>query len=136
MSRSGPTGQLGMKPQPRRSAADELFRSSQPTTQPGPHWPPQPAEQGQRSQQQGYGQAQGFNFPQPAEAEAAHAFAQHAPAQPAPFPSQGSGQQPPFNRYPQPGSEQEPSYGYAQGQHGAAPLPWGQQGDPRGYDLG
>ena len=125
MSRSGPTGQLGMKPQPRRTAADDLLRM-QPTTQPS-QWPPQ----------QGYGQqpVQGFHFPQP---DAAQGYGEHAPEQPLPFPPQSSGQQLPFNRYPpQPVADQDPNYGYAQqGQHGSAGPPWGQQPDPRGYDLG
>src|SRR5690349_7209216 len=110
MSRSGPNGQLGMKPQP------------QPITQPSPQWTPQ----------QGYGQqpVQGFHFPQP---DAAQGY-----AEPLPFPPQGSGQHMPFNRYPpQPVADQDPNYGYAQqGQHGSAEPPWGQQADPRGYDLG
>ncbi|TMJ70120.1 MAG: hypothetical protein E6G91_15110 [Alphaproteobacteria bacterium] len=125
MSRSGPNGQLGMKPQPRRTAADDLLRmqpNSQPITQPSPQWPPQ----------QGYGQqpVQGFHFPQP---DAAQGY-----AEPLPFPPESSGQQMPFNRYPpQPVADQDPNYGYAQqGQHGSAEPPWGQQADPRGYDLG
>src|SRR5437868_3113460 len=73
MSRSGPNGQLGMKPQPRRTAADDLLRmqpNSQPITQPSPQWPPQ----------QGYGQqpVQGFHFPQP---DAAQGYAQPDPGQ-------------------------------------------------------
>src|SRR5580765_6790776 len=116
MSRSGLTGQLGMKPQPRRSAAEELLRmqaNSQPITQPSPQWPPQHAEHGQRAPQQAYGQ-QPFHFPQPiGEADGAHGYAQHAPVQPLPFPPQASGQ-PPFNRYPQPAPDPDPNYGYAQ----------------------
>ena len=95
---------------------------SQPITQPSPQWPPQ----------QGYGQqpVQGFHFPQP---DAAQGY-----AEPLPFPPQSSGQQMPFNGYPpQPVADQDPNYGYAQqGQHGSAGPPWGQQADPRGYDLG
>src|SRR5205814_7989833 len=104
MSRSGPNGQLGMKPQPRRTAADDLLRlqpNSQPITQPSPHWPPQ----------QAYGQqpAQGYHFPQ--EADGAQGYAQHAPVQPLPFPPQAAGQLP-FNRYPQPAADPDPNYGY------------------------
>jgi hypothetical protein len=103
-----------------------MQQNSQPVTQPSPHWPPQ----------QGYGQqpAQGYHFPQP---DAAQGYAEHAAVQPLPFPPQSSGQQLPFNRYPQPAADQDPNYGYAQqGQHGSAGPPWGQQPDPRGYDLG
>jgi sporulation related protein len=128
MSRSGPNGQLGMKPQPRRTAADDLLRlqpNSQPITQPSPHWP----------QQQAYGQqpVQGYHFSQP---DAAQGYAEHAPVQSLPFPPQSSGQQLPFNRHPQPVADQDPNYGYAQPQQpGSAGPPWG-QADPRGYDLG
>jgi SPOR domain len=130
MSRSGPTGQLGMKPQPRRSAADDLLRlqqNAQPITQPSQHWPPQ----------QGYGQqpAPAYHFPQ-SEADAAQGYGQAAPGQSLPFPPQNSAQQQPFNRYPQPAPDPEANFGYGQqGQSGSAP-PWGQQPDPRGYDLG
>jgi hypothetical protein len=90
-----------MKPQPRRTAADDLLSECRAQcTQPS-QWPPQ----------QGYGQqpVQGFHFPQ---SDAAQGYGEHAPEQPLPFPPQSSGQ------------------------HGSAGPPWGQQPDPRGYDLG
>ena len=170
MSRSGPIGQLGMRPrvaatdvrmQPnRRSPLRSLRRigrrSSRATASAGAGIPFPATEMPRRAMRRRRRRSQApvpqaqvqplpFNrFPPPAhEADAGRGFASAAP--------QASGL--PFNRFPHPATEPDPNYGYApqaseQQQppfsfpHAAPPQqagsgpPWGQQADPRGYDLG
>ena len=124
MSRSGPIGQLGMKPSARRQASDEQM-PAQPITQPSPHWPPPYSD---APTQRGHSQApaQGYYFPQPgADGDAAQGYAPQAPLPfnrfpPVPeadagrgFAPQASAHQLPFNRFPPIPADPDPNYGYA-----------------------
>ena len=132
-----------------------------PNAQPAPHWPPQYGEPpAQRAPQ---ASSQGFYFPQSgADGDAAPGYAPQAPAHqatvhPLPFNRFPPAAEPqlPFNRFPpQPAGDSDPNYGYAPQAseqqppfsfpHTASPQPqpgsdapsWGQQADPRGFDLG
>jgi hypothetical protein len=152
MSRNGPIGVAGMRPPARRPLADD----------PAAQWPPQYIEpqhqQGAYAQQPAHAQQQGHGHPPSYGQQPAYAQPQHAQppgyGQPQPH-----GQQPSQGYYfPQATGEPEPAAGYApqagghqlpfespvqaapnyapQAQHPQAAQRWGQQADPRGYDLG
>ncbi len=144
MSRNGPIGHAGIK-LPMRGHPAEDPHTTPPTGQ--PQWPPQyaepPARQGQHHPEP---QAQRPQYPEPPPQQGqqqpppGYYFPQAAPE---PDPNYGHAQQPPgqvqhppFNRFPPPPAQDyQPPQQHAQ-QH-AQPVPsWGQQPDPRGYDLG
>jgi sporulation related protein len=131
MSRNGPIGYAGTRPPARRPLPDDPF-TAPPTGQGAPQWPP---PQASYQQQPTYApqQAPGYAPQQPAypQAQPAHGqssgFGQQAyGAQESHGQAQGQGYY-----FPQGAGEPEPAPGYAP----AAPN-WGQQPDPRGYDLG
>jgi hypothetical protein len=149
MSRNGPTANAGIRPPQRRHPAEDPF-TAPPAAQPQ-HWPPQYPEAMQQhapypEPQPAHGQyaeasapqgqhPQGYYFPQPtAEPDPNYGYAPQAPAQ---------AQQPPFSRFPPPPAQdyappapQHAQSQLAQLQHAPAAPQWGQQPDPRGYDLG
>jgi hypothetical protein len=154
-------GQLASKLASRRPASEDPS-AAQPITQPS-RWPPQ-QQYADPPAQQGYGQpapTSGYFFPQseagqgyapqaqgqqpqshqlplsrlPPEAGGGHGYAPQASAQPLPFsrfPQQSPEADPNFGYPPQ--GQEPPFDGFGAGQQQPAPG-WGQQADPRGYDL-
>jgi sporulation related protein len=130
MSRNGPIGYAGTRPPARRPLPDDPF-TAPPTGQGAPQWPPQPASY---QQQPAYVPQQAPSYPP----QPAYPQAQPAHGQPPNYGQQaygaqeGHGQQQGQGYYfPQGAAEPEPAPGYAPGAQR-----WGQQPDPRGYDLG
>jgi len=109
MARNGPTGQTARAPA-RRQAPEEQFEPGQG----GANWPPTQAYPEQ--------QGQGFYYPQAGDGDPGYGFA-----------AQGAAQQGGFNGYQ---AQPAPAYAPAYAQPQQLPTAWGQQADPRGFDLG
>ena len=141
MSRSGPTGQPGMTPPVRRTAADDLLRIAAQSAayySATPHWPPP------RTRAAGPTGTASSHFPQPDTAPAyggspAQVIISRAgPGESWPFPSAKFGAATAVQslcRARGPGSQLRLCAGGWQPDGSVAP-PWGQQADPQGYDLG